>query len=39
MAAMWPCMSRGRGDAMTYEEKVAWLRRYQQSLRQERELE
>ena len=32
-------MSRGRGDAMTYEEKVAWLRRYQQSLRQERELE
>ena len=24
---------------MTYEEKVAWLRRYQQSLRQERELE
>ena len=28
-----------KGDAMTYEEKVAWLRRYQQSLRQERELE
>lgn len=29
----------GRNDTMTYEEKVAWLRRYQQSLRQERELE
>lgn len=39
MATMWPCTSRGRGDAMTYEEKVAWLRRYQQSLRQEREFE